>query len=971
VSRGEKSMKRVIKVAVLLVLGCAVSAAEAQVPIDPRAVKAQRALEEGLRLAKAGQYAEAMRLYKRALLIAEAAVGKDHPEVTKVLNPLANLYMAQGQYEEAVSLRERALAITEAAPGKDPSGVAAALNNLAYLYVTQGQYARAEPLFDRALTIWEAAPGKEHLDVATALNNLAHLYKAQGNYEKALPLFKRALEIAEAAAYPGLTPVSVRGSNSSSPEGQAIRSQAYQDGLLATALNNLADLYEAQEQYAQAEPLYQRALEIREKSPGKDHLSLATALNNLAHLYMSQRQYARAEPLYQRALETWEAAPSKHHPNFATTLSNLALLYMMQGQYARAKPLFDRALMSMEAVLGKQHPYVARVLYNQASLHLSQQRLEVPLPLLQRALNLSEQHLRQEVFGYSEARMADVLRQSSNEEVLLYALVQAYPEHKRVRHLALTAALLRKGRSLEELAITSHILYRGLGPGDRQALERLRDMRAVLAALALTRPEQLSPAVYQQRLKSLTEQGDALEASLARRSGPLRSLYALPPPDKLLAHVAAALPKDGVLVEFVASRYSLRSPTPGSPAILTRGELHYLALLLFHDGRTHAVDLGPAEPLDTSAQRFRSVLANPHVAYEAASQELYALAFQPLVPHLGKAQRLFLSPEGQLSLIPFAALHDGHRFLLESWDITYLTSGKDLLRRPENSPQARSVVVLADPDFSARPAAPAPVEQASLAERLTALDGFFSTRLAERSGQVWASLPGTKKEAEAIQRLFPQTVPLLGADATKAALLKVEDPLVLHIATHGFFLEDAPPLDDTRTVGTAATSWERVEPLLRSSDPLLRSGLVLAGGSASNDSSGSTGREDSWVTALELAGLDLWGTQLVVLSACDTGRGDVKLGQGVYGLRRALLIAGAETVVTSLWRVNDDRTGDLMTSYYQHLQRGQGRVTALREAMKALRQKEPHPYYWAPFIAIGQDSPLRDLVPAAKAQTGP
>jgi CHAT domain-containing protein len=122
------------------------------------------------------------------------------------------------------------------------------------------------------------------------------------------------------------------------------------------------------------------------------------------------------------------------------------------------------------------------------------------------------------------------------------------------------------------------------------------------------------------------------------------------------------------------------------------------------------------------------------------------------------------------------------------------------------------------------------------------------------------------------------------------------------------------------------------------------------------------------VTALELAGLDLWGTQLVVLSACETGRGDFKPGQGVYGLRRALVIAGAETLVTSLWKLNDEATRQLLEGYYRRLSAGQGRTTALNEAMRALRKKQPHPHYWAPFLAIGQDSPLRGLAPSSPAR---
>jgi CHAT domain-containing protein len=150
-------------------------------------------------------------------------------------------------------------------------------------------------------------------------------------------------------------------------------------------------------------------------------------------------------------------------------------------------------------------------------------------------------------------------------------------------------------------------------------------------------------------------------------------------------------------------------------------------------------------------------------------------------------------------------------------------------------------------------------------------------------------------------------------------------------------------------------------------DPLLRSGLVLAGAQATAARPGSLRREDSLVTALELAGMDLWGTQLVVLSACDTGRGDVKLGQGVYGLRRALVVAGAETLVTSLWKINDETTQELMEAYYGNLLAGQGRTTALRQAMLALRQKRPHPHFWAPFIAIGRDSPLRGLATLEQA----
>ena len=199
--------------------------------------------------------------------------------------------------------------------------------------------------------------------------------------------------------------------------------------------------------------------------------------------------------------------------------------------------------------------------------------------------------------------------------------------------------------------------------------------------------------------------------------------------------------------------------------------------------------------------------------------------------------------------------------------------------------------------------------------------------------------------------------------------MHLSTPGILHLATHGIFREDAPA--PPRSRGHATFGGMGGEPLAaRSPDPLLRSGLVFAGASVSPPTPASTTslpQENAVATALELAGLDLWGTQLVVLSACDTGRGAVKPGQGVYGLRRAFMVAGAETVVMSLWRVDDETTRTLMEAYYTHLLAGQGRAAALREAMRSLRATQPHPHAWAPFIVLGRDAPLRELEPLRRS----
>jgi len=234
-------------------------------------------------------------------------------------------------------------------------------------------------------------------------------------------------------------------------------------------------------------------------------------------------------------------------------------------------------------------------------------------------------------------------------------------------------------------------------------------------------------------------------------------------------------------------------------------------------------------------------------------------------------------------------------------------------------------------------------------------------------------LPGTAEEGRAIGAIMPGLKLLTGAQGTEAALKQLSGPLVLHIATHGFFLPDQTQADaKSGTRGLARGNASA----LPGENPLLRSGLALAGANVRQ----SAGGEDGVLTALEAAGLDLWGTKLVVLSACETGLGDVKSGEGVYGLRRALVLAGSETQVMSLWQVSDAATRDLMVDYYKRLQAGEGRTEALRQVQLAMIKSRPqgaatseqrglagemkmptsaledrsHPFYWASFIQSGE-----------------
>jgi CHAT domain-containing protein len=294
--------------------------------------------------------------------------------------------------------------------------------------------------------------------------------------------------------------------------------------------------------------------------------------------------------------------------------------------------------------------------------------------------------------------------------------------------------------------------------------------------------------------------------------------------------------------------------------------------------------------------------------------------------------------------VPFAALtNENGEYVAQRFELTYLTSGRDLLSLSAPAPARSSPVVTADPDYGQSTSGP-PSNLAS----------YRSSDL-DRSGLVFTPLAGTADEAKALQgllKLNAQEV-LTGANATEEKLKGLHGPRILHVATHGFFLSD----QQVTAAALRPVSFSvETPPLPLGENPLLRSGLALAGANARR--SGES--DDGILTAAEAAQLDLRGTQLVVLSACETGLGQVEEGEGVYGLRRALVLAGAQAQLVSLWKVADAQTQALMVDYYKRLLKGEGRSAALREAQQAMiaNPATQHPYYWAAFVPIGDWAPL-------------
>ena len=863
-----------------------------------------------------GHFSQAEPFLMRGLAIRERVLSGDHPDMARSLHALAVLYDAQGEYARAQSLYERTLVLREKTLGPEHLKVADSLHGLAGVCWMQGRYSRAESLYQRALEIRKRTLGEDHRRVAQTMSDLGGLYRETGDYEHAEPLLKRAVAIQEQTL-----------------------GREHPD--VAKALSNLAALYNERGDYEHAEPLLKRAVAIQEQALGREHLEVAQFLGNLARTYYEQGDYAQAEPLWERSLMTFERALGSSHSDVAKVRRYLAALYYARGDYERADRYLEHALTIQEQALGPNHPEVAWSLSNLALLRWSMGDNDFAFRAWQRNLAIREESLQLLLAIGSEKRKRAyiALVQEETNGVLSFHF-QVFPDSSTAARLALETILRRKGRVLDATASMVRSLRRNLDEETHFLLDELSRLRDALAISLLHGPTH-DLAIYRSRNKTIRVRIDALEDDLSKRS---RRYHEATIP-VTVQDVQARIPAQAALVELVL--YRPYNPRFHGPRTDRWGAPRYAAYVLHNQDAPRAVDLGEATVLDELVQRWREALQAGQPNASDYARALDARVMTGIRLLLGdNVQHILLAPDGDFNLIPFGALvNEEGKYLIEQYQITYLTSGRDLLRSGEHEAARQKPVVMADPDFGSTEPPPS----------------SSSTRAGDRDliGLRAPPLPGTAEEAAALAARLANVQTWTGAQATEAQLKALRGPQLLHIATHGFWLEDAKPVSlDDRT--RSFTILDAPPSLAVISDPLLRSGLALAGFNKRQ-----SGEDDGFLTALEAASLDLHGTQLVVLSACDTGLGEVESGQGVYGLRRALVVAGAQTLVMSLWKVDDTITRDLMLAYYDRLLAGESRSEALREAQLAMLRDEDtaHPSYWASFLVAGDPSPMTGLVP--------
>ena len=824
-----------------------------------------------------------------------------------------------GKLADARSLLERALAIVERVPGRDDGAIAPVAIQLGNVYLDTPDNAHAESMYERALQILD----RDHPAAGWAQCRLAVVYERAGDRAKAEALLNRGLTISERALgpdHPQVVRCLVTLGNLHLDAGDHEKAAAIErraiasletlgetDGFLyADLLNNLGQIALDKASYDEAETLFTRSMHIGESHEGPDSYYVANALQNLGIVARERKDYTTAEQRYQRALAIRERIVGPEHADVASTLNNLANIYQLHGETAKSLETHFRALRIREKTVGPYHRGTLVSLGNIARTYAATGDMANAIAFQRRADAVIETQLGLNLaLGAERQKLAFVEALAERTDRTISLNLDLAPHDPDTTALALLVLLQRKGRVLDAMSDTFATLRQRVDdPQDRDLLERWNRTTMRLAQLALNGQGRGEATIAQ-----LEDEKEQLEAQLGARSAEFRA-RAQP---VTLDAVQTAMPEHSVLVEFAVFRPFDPKADRNSDAYAAP---HYAAYVLDKQGAPHGVDLGPASVIDDGIEALRRALRDPaRRDVKVHARALHERVMRPLRAWLGGADisRLFISADGRLNLVPFDALVDERgRYLVATVAITSLTSGRDLLRLQLPRTNANAPVIIANPSFGE----------------------FSMTRDLGR-------LVGTEQEARAIKSLFPDATMLTGADATKAAVERLVAPRMLHIASHGFFARES------RVSHDHDDQHERHDQLL--DNPMLRSGLVLAGV-----------QDAGTLTAMEAAGLNLWGTKLVTLSACDTGVGDVRNGEGVYGLRRAFVIAGAETLVMSLWPVSDYVTRKTMTAYYTGLRDGLGRGDALRRAKLAMlkgtagRHPFRHPYYWASFIQAGQ-----------------
>jgi len=882
-----------------------------------------------------GQFEDALPLFEESLSITEELFGKNHTQYAITLSNLSLIYSDLGQYQKALALSNEALSIVEKTENKECVGYGTIINNLGLIYRYLGQYREALSFSKESLLVTEKTLGKEHPDYGMRLNNLAEIYSELGQSERALPLFEEALTITK----------------------ESLGEEHVQYIVL---LSNLARLYQQMGQYQKALSLDQRALLITEKTLGKEHLFYGRRLLGVAGSYQLLEQYEEASSSYKEALIILEKTIGKQHPDYLVSLNNYASLYQSMGNYEKAYSMYREFILRAKETMGKNHPEYILGFSNLAMMYQGTQQYDKALPLylevneivinrVKKSLLFLSENEKEEYYEtkgfYFEGLNSFALQYNSNSDSIV--------KHVYNNTLTNKGILLRSTLSMKNAVLSS---------GDTALINRYDDWlilkKEISKLYSLEKSKRFEdPAV-------LEEKANKIESELVRQSTTFRDYQKLQETD--WEDVRNSLKQGEAAIEFINFNYYDKRWTDSiyyCALVLRKDYDHPKMIYLFEEKQLN--DIISSSSAGNSAQlvsqlygQTRGVSVLGAATSTAFGDSLYSMIWQPLNSMLQGVESVYYSPSGLLHNISFSAIPvNDSTLLMDRYNLSLMSTTADIVFNKE-------------PDFNNAIAAVyggitydlTPEEMEATTQKYRDKDdnlfaytrGWFYNDTLRGGG--WSYLNGTLTEAEEVSETLAdydfRVATYTGAKANEEsfkALSGKKSPEIIHLATHGFFFPD-PKQQKRRDNLMFQQMGDNTYYI--ADNPLMRSGLLFAGANTIWSGGEIPGElEDGVLTAYEVSNMNLFNTKLVTLSACETGLGDIKGSEGVYGLQRSFKMAGVDYLIMSLWQVPDKETQEFMSLFYKNLTSGQPIAKAFRNTQKVMRQKY-EPFYWAGFVLL-------------------
>ncbi len=902
-------------------------------------------------------------IYKEAIAENKKTFGVEHPDYAMSLSFLSELYVDQGKFDLAKPLTIEAISIIKKNSITESLLNARVYNQLAEIYNKEGDFENSEKFYLETLAITKNQHGEDNKHYATILSNLAVFYQTNGRTEKAESFFFQTLKIYNKLAdtlNSALTMSLLAAFYED--EGNLVKAENFflqpinflkdRPSFYVTALNNMGNFYLGIRKLNEAEFYLTSTVEILTKLYGRADGRTLVALSNMASLYGYQGNRIKQELVLKEVVKNEKKVLGNTHPAYLSSLNNLAVLYLQEHNYLSAGNLFKEILSTRE-ILGELHPDYIFSLKNLAGFYHYIDSLSVSLLYWEKYISALKKEIISHTFYQSENELIKYLNRLGIVEALNslsslnFKTRGIYPKSSE---LLLENEYLLKGLSLRNTANAIKVVEHS---SDTVLINQLHEYR--LLKNSLSNIHSLPKAKHPTYLPQLEENANTLEKKLVKGSQIIKIGNEIGKTS--WKQVQQSLKPNEATVEIVCFNYINKKWTDSTM---------YCALVLRKGYQfPFMVPLFEKKQLDSILQQTGNKNANDNVKTLYASRgigvlhkavlsvSLYDLIWKPLENELKGINTIYFAPAGELHRIAFAALPVNDKEVLsDKYKLVQLASTASVIdQQPFYVSASDKINLYGGISYNVDTTA---LKTAAISYHVENKSASSLPADIARGGS-WSALPGTATEVQGIvaARNNKNNLSLLsGINATEESIKALEgnnSPVVLHIATHGFFFPN-PKREGKNNI---ELGFEGGKAFKRSDDPLFRSGLLFAGANNAWSGKAAIGIEDGILTSYEVSNMYLPNTKLVVLSACETGLGDIKGSEGVYGLQRAFKMAGAENLIMSLWKVPDASTAEFMQELYKNLFAKQSIAEAFNNAQTTMKNKYRNdPYKWAAWVMV-------------------